>query len=79
MKAKQAVDLWLAQPVRTAFPAECRFGWPRITGSYPHWWDRLYHTRPARRQAGLLLQKIERGGEDAERWPDYRKPHKYYW
>lgn len=79
MKAKQAVARWLTQSSRTPFPADGGFGFPSMTGSYPHWWDRLYHTRPARRQAGLLLQKIERGGEDAERWPDYRKPHKYYW
>lgn len=46
----------------------------------PGHWIRDMMTRPARARAKQLLRLAERGG-DVERdlWPDYRKPHIYYW
>jgi hypothetical protein len=48
--------------------------------SYPKWWDVEYHTRPARIRSNGLLHLIERGVDsDVLHFPDYRKPHIYYW
>jgi len=49
-------------------------------GSYPKWWDVEYHTRPARIRSNRLLHLIERGVDsDVLHFPNYRKPHIYYW
>lgn len=53
-------------------------------GSYLHrepgWHTHLNCIQPARAQSNALLHLLERGS-DPERmeWPDYRKPHEYYW
>jgi hypothetical protein len=69
----------LALPAVGAPPSEAWRNLPSCRGAYPHWWDRLHHTRPARRLATRLIKKALAFGEVADRWPDYRKPHKYYW
>ena len=45
----------------------------------PGYWVREMMTRPARRVSNHLEHLVERGVEDDWRWPDNRKPHKYYW
>ncbi len=46
----------------------------------PKAWNKAYHIRPARRRSNFLEHLIERGVEiDASEFPDYRKPHIYYW
>jgi hypothetical protein len=48
-------------------------GWPR-------WWDIVFHRRPHRRRAAVLLGKIKAGADpDAIAWPVSKKPHLYYW
>lgn len=48
--------------------------------NYPRHWDKVFHTRPARARTRLLEQRILRGEDpDDLVWPDYRKPHIYYW
>jgi hypothetical protein len=49
---------------------------------WPAWWDRLFHSRPARRRAKALTYKVLRGEIDADNaaWDVHRtRPHKYYW
>ncbi len=47
----------------------------------PGWWRRLMITRPGRKEANALLRLVSRGmdADVVRRWPDYRKPHIYYW
>jgi hypothetical protein len=47
----------------------------------PKWWQRLHNLRPSRRQQKQMLHAIGRGldPDAVGRWPDYRKPHIYYW
>lgn len=48
--------------------------------SYPRWHDKLFHSRPARRQVKLLEVQVIKGADtDDLVWPDGRKPHVYYW
>jgi len=48
--------------------------------SYPRWHDKLFHTRPARRQTKFLAIQVLKGADaDGLVWPDGRKPHVYYW
>ena len=50
----------------------------RWLGSYPGWWDTLFHHRPRRQEERRLCRLAERGVDDGV-WPLGRKPHKYYW
>lgn len=52
-----------------------------MMNSYPAWWDRLFHTRPARSKAKRLAADIRASRRDPDNtcWPDHRKPHIYYW
>lgn len=83
VKARIACRVWMnsswalfARP----FPKDADFGHFSSTGGgYPHWWDRLHHTRPARAATRARLQQVLRGWSDDGNWPDYRKPHIYYW
>lgn len=47
----------------------------------PGSWLHIYVTRPARARSNRLLHQIERGfdPECLPGWPDYRKPHVYFW
>lgn len=49
--------------------------------SHPRHWDKVMHTRPARIRSNRLAHLITKGVIDADDtvWPDYRKPHIYYW
>ena len=48
---------------------------------WPAYHDILYHRRPPRRKDKALANAIRDGRLDADCacWPDWRKPHKYYW
>lgn len=48
---------------------------------YPKQWDVEMHIRPARIRSNQLLKLIVNGrvGIDSVNFPDYRKPHIYYW
>jgi hypothetical protein len=50
-----------------------------IQWSYPKAWDVDFHTRPSRAKQNQWLRLVARGVEDDGNWPDYRKPHIYYW
>lgn len=47
----------------------------------PKHWQKDFNLRPSRVRQNQRLRAIERGmNPDAiDRWPDYRKPHIYYW
>lgn len=47
----------------------------------PGWWVREFVTRPARVRSRHLCQLVKIGRADPEgaNWPDYRRPHVYYW
>lgn len=46
----------------------------------PGWWVREFVTRPARVRSNALLNRARRGADmDGTLWPDYRRPHVYYW
>lgn len=47
---------------------------------YPRWWDKVFHTRPARTKNRVLEKKILKDADSENMcWPDNRKPHIYYW
>jgi hypothetical protein len=55
---------------------------PRITmNGEPKWHQKLHNLRPSRVRSNRLLRDIERGVDPdlIRRWPDYRRPHIYYW
>ena len=47
----------------------------------PAWWNHLYDIVPARRRTKALLDKIKKvpGVVDEIVFPDYKRPHIYYW
>lgn len=47
----------------------------------PKHWQQAFNLRPSRIRQNQLLRHIERGRDPdvIPRWPDYRKPHIYYW
>jgi|19_taG_2_1085344.scaffolds.fasta_scaffold00062_21 hypothetical protein len=48
--------------------------------STPSWWNNEFHTRPARTQTRNTLRKINLDNyEDDWDFPNYKKPHIYYW
>jgi hypothetical protein len=52
-------------------------GW---TFSTPAWWSRAMMIRPARAQMRGELRRITRGADpEGAEFPDYRRPHIYYW
>lgn len=55
-----------------------RYSW---ASSYPAWWDRVFHNRPARAKSNQLIRLVMREIRDPDDlvWPDHRKPHIYYW
>lgn len=58
---------------------EGRYYW--WMGSWPAWWDIVYHRRPQRRRTAALLNSVGRGRVDPDdaAWPLPKKPHKYFW
>jgi hypothetical protein len=61
------------------FPEQRYYHW---AGATPSWWNRLFHTRPNRRNDKDLCKKVEREGFDEDKhydWSHPRKPHNYYW
>jgi len=51
------------------------WGW---LGSYPNWWDTMFHHKPRRQRERQARHKVLRGDED-ELWPLDKKPHKYFY
>ena len=48
--------------------------------STPSWWNNLHHTRPARRETSNMLAQIDLNNcEEYWDFPNYKKPHIYYW
>lgn len=48
--------------------------------NYPRWWDKVYHTGPARAQSRALERRVLRGDDpDNMTWLTNHKPHIYYW
>jgi hypothetical protein len=47
----------------------------------PAWWNHLYDIVPARRRTKALLDKIKKVPAEAEEiiFPDFKRPHIYYW
>lgn len=47
----------------------------------PKSWQYDFNIRPSRTRQSHLLRKVKRCADFAEiaQWPDYRKPHIYYW
>jgi hypothetical protein len=47
----------------------------------PNWWNHLYDIVPARRRTKALLDKIKKVPGVAEEiiFPDFKRPHIYYW
>jgi len=47
----------------------------------PGRWLHQYVTRPARARSNGLLHQVERGldPDQIADWPDYRRPHVYFW
>jgi len=47
----------------------------------PKCWQKAYNLQPSRIRQNRLLRAIVRGidPDSVRRWPDYRKPHVYYW
>lgn len=55
---------------------------PRCTmNGEPKHWQKQFNLRPSRIRQNQLLRDIQRGVDPdvVRRWPDYRKPHIYYW
>lgn len=55
---------------------------PRLTmNGEPKSWQYDHNIRPSRIRQNQLLRAIERGLDPdlVRRWPDYRKPHIYFW
>ncbi|MDX8355580.1 hypothetical protein SLH47_24725 [Cognatiyoonia sp. IB215182] len=49
-------------------------------GNWPRWHDKLYHTRPRRREENKLTREVLKGSDpDNMAWPLNRKPHEHYW
>jgi hypothetical protein len=47
----------------------------------PGWWTHEYTIQPARTKSSRLCRLVEKGAIDPDGivWPDFRKPHVYYW
>jgi hypothetical protein len=46
----------------------------------PSNWTNLNMIRPARRESKALCQLVEKGAESENmNWPNYKKPHIYFW
>lgn len=52
----------------------------RLCMNEPNWWTHEMIIQPARVRSSQLLQRVSRGLDaEALAWPDYRRPHLYYW
>lgn len=52
----------------------------RLVMNEPGWWCHERMVVPARIRSRRIAHGIERGMDpDACCWPDYKKPHDYYW
>jgi hypothetical protein len=52
----------------------------RLVMNEPGWWCHERMVVPARIRSKRIEHDIERGMDpDACNWPDYKKPHDYYW
>ena len=63
------------------FPDKPWQDYRRLCMNEPGWWTREFVTRPARVRSRHLCRLIELGTMNPEGiiWPDYRRPHVYYW
>jgi hypothetical protein len=57
-----------------------RWSLPFSYNSCPKSWNKHYHIRPARVRSNQYEHLVEMGRDpDSLQWPNYRKPHIYYW
>lgn len=47
----------------------------------PKHWQKVFNLQPSRIRQNQILRDMERGidPDTVRRWPDYRRPHIYYW
>lgn len=50
--------------------------WYKVSPSH---WNRLYHRVPARRKSKQLIHLYYKTGREDLVFPDYKRPHVYYW
>jgi hypothetical protein len=51
-----------------------------MMGTYPRWWDILFHNRPRRRRDSANVIAIMKGADpDDMAFELNHKPHSYYW
>lgn len=54
--------------------------WPYVLMTEPGWHTHAFNIRPARIRSHRLEHLIAQGCDpETIQWPDYRKPHIYYW
>lgn len=75
---------WIHSP---AYGGEREWAWgpkrwqdyDRLLMNEPGWWIRYWVTQPARIRSNRLERLIEKGMDPEQIWPDYKRPHNYYW
>jgi hypothetical protein len=62
-------------------PWECLNHYHHWVWSTPSSWTNQFMTRPARAKTQALLRQVEREVIDPDgiNWPDYHRPHIYFW
>lgn len=78
-----SVHGWPGRPAGWRIPRKPWQAVSRITmNGEPKHWQQEFNVRPSRIRQNQALRLVLRG-VDADlairRWPDYRKPHIYYW
>jgi hypothetical protein len=81
---------WDGTPFAVVPEPGCAWVWHRkpwqqvsrcTTNGEPTHWQYDFNIRPSRTRQSQLLRKVLRCADFAEiaQWPDYRRPHIYYW
>ena len=72
---RRKTDKWKGKKFDQGVP-----GWDWM-GSWPRWWDIVFHRRPHRRRAAEVTRAVVLDKLDADNavWPVSKKPHNYYW
>jgi hypothetical protein len=45
----------------------------------PKMWRKMMMIGPARTEQSQAIKKLINGQGEPKKWPDYKKPHEYYW
>jgi len=55
-------------------------GYHKLCMNTPNWWNHQYSIEPSRSKQNHQLKKVVLGYDsEGMVWPNYRKPHIYYW